>query len=268
MLWSCNRKGLLLCGRRGAACSRRAAQQDEVIATFGTMEILDLADKQKHGHWPRSQCDGSSPGKAKKHLVVTGSRKAAICSEWQYVMLLRYQIELKVKLSYKNTAQMARRNEKIRRGWGPFHSMSAETPTVSVFLWALSEHLPSTSNIPVNTCLYLASASAQVNTARFLFACAQTRPPLAKPLDSYFSCSHASRLPSRWRACGDETPTLWRGETHCKDETLRREVCGFWQTKVTFIQVVPDALSKQRPRVERHWDGGKNNATVCSYLSL
>lgn len=38
-----------------------------------------------------------------------------ICPEWQYVMLPRCKIELKVKLSYQNTEQMGRRNEKIRR---------------------------------------------------------------------------------------------------------------------------------------------------------
>lgn len=42
-----------------------------------------------------------------------------------------------------------------------------ETPTVSVLLRALiaAHHLPLTSNIPVNTYLYLTSASVWVNTA-------------------------------------------------------------------------------------------------------
>lgn len=59
---------------------------------------------------------------------------------------------------------MERRNEKIRRDED--YSAPAETPTVSIFLRALIEthHLLSTSNIPVNTCLYLTSASVWVNT--------------------------------------------------------------------------------------------------------
>lgn len=51
------------------------------------------------------------------YVAVTGSikGKARICLEWQYVMLPRCQIELKVKLSYQSTWQMRGRNEKIRR---------------------------------------------------------------------------------------------------------------------------------------------------------
>lgn len=54
------------------------------------------------------------------------------------------------------------------------------------------------------------------------------------------------------------------GEPRCKDLQVRN--VRFWQTKVRFIQVVPDALSKQTSQIERHQDCVKNNAAVCSYL--
>lgn len=68
------------------------------------------------------------------------------------------------------------------------------------------------------------------------------------------------------------------GKPHCKKKEEKRQRererdlqvrnVWFWQTKVTFIQVVPDALFKQRSQIERHQDCVKNNAAVCSYLSL
>lgn len=73
---------------------------------------------------------------------------------------------------------MGRRNEKIRRDEV---SCKQKTPTVSDSLRALiaTHHLPLTSNIPVNTCLYLTSASVWVNTAHSCSAYVQTRPPQA-----------------------------------------------------------------------------------------
>lgn len=52
-------------------------------------------------------------------LVVNKKDNVKISLEWQYVMLPWCQIELKVKLSYQNTQQMGRRNEKIRREKDP-----------------------------------------------------------------------------------------------------------------------------------------------------
>lgn len=137
---------------------------------------------------------------------------------------------------------------------------SAETPTVSPFLKALirTHHLPSLQTILLNTCLYLPSASVWVNTTHSCLP-VYRRDLLWLPLDSYFFCSHASHLPSRWRAERDEKQTPgsrgggWGGGTRCKG---KKRVGFFWKTKVTFIQVVPDTLSQQRSQIERHQDWG------------
>lgn len=151
--------------------------------------------------------------------------------------------------------------------------MSAETPTVSAFLEALTRtrHLPSTSNIPTNTCLYLPSASVHVNTTHSCLSVYRQDLHL-RPLDSHSVCSHASHLLSRWRGWRDEKQTLWLslwGEINqLYTGDLKVRSVQFWKTKVTFIQVVPDTLSQQRSQIEQHQDSVKNNAAACSYLPL
>lgn len=161
---------------------------------------------------------------------------------------------------------MGRRNEKIRRDEESSFCVSRNIYSVRLTQGS-NRNTPSPFNFK-HFCKHLLVSHFCI--------CVGKMPPVLvrlctdKTSASYlwtviFLCSHASHLLSRWRARGDEKQTIW-GETRCKEETFRWEMCGFGKQKLD------SSRWSQTPYPNRglRLSGIKIvlKTAVCSYLSL